>query len=109
MNWDRGHVHGSIAEATRCVLPADDQLPDMLIERAQALGIKPEDLHSWIYSELPSDQLRYSLLLDALSTWAQRTNRCVPAICAHCGGSLTAQDAQTHQCPPERTENADPA
>lgn len=73
--WDRGHVHGSIAEATRCVLRADDPLPDLLIERAQAIGITPHDLRSWIYEELPHDHLRYALLLEALTSWARKTHR----------------------------------
>lgn len=77
-NWDRGHVHGSIAEATGCVLHADDPLPDLLITRAQELGIAPSDLRLWIYEELPNDQLRYSLLLEALARWARRTQRVTP-------------------------------
>jgi hypothetical protein len=77
-DWDRGHVHGSIAEATRCVLPMEDPLPDLLINRAQELGITPGDLRSWIYEELPQEHLRYALLLDALSRWAQRTERVPP-------------------------------
>jgi hypothetical protein len=74
-DWDRGHVHGSIAEATGCVLPADDPLPDLLINRAEELGITAGDLRCWIYEELPQEHLRYSLLLDALGSWARRTGR----------------------------------
>lgn len=72
--WDHGRIHGAIAESTRCVLPAEDPLPDMLINRAQELGIRPGDLRAWIYEELPYARLRYALLLDALSDWAKRTH-----------------------------------
>jgi hypothetical protein len=76
--WNRGYVHGSIADATGCVLRADDPLPDLLIDKAQELGLTPEELRVWIYTELPDDSSRYALLLDALCAWAIREGKGTP-------------------------------
>jgi hypothetical protein len=68
--WDRGRVHGWIAEATGSALPVESALTDTLITRAQELGITFDELRTWVYLEMRDDRLRYRLLADALAAWA---------------------------------------
>lgn len=45
----RGQILGALEEAIGRALPAQDPLPDTLIAKAQALGMLPHELRSWIY------------------------------------------------------------
>jgi hypothetical protein len=68
--WDRGSVLGAIEEASGVALSADSSLPDMLIAKAQELGLRPIDLKLWIYDS-PSG----GWTPDSLTRWANRDNR----------------------------------
>ncbi len=72
-DYDRSYVHGAIAEATGMMLRADDPLLDVLINQAQELGMKPDDLKRWIYTELPglTVRIRHREVTDALTAWAR--------------------------------------
>lgn len=65
--WDRNTVHAAIEEATGRALSVDDSLADTLIATAQALGIEPVNLQSWIY-----DQPKTEWTGQALTRWARR-------------------------------------
>lgn len=118
--WDRGYIHGAIAEATGVLLHADDPLPDTLIAKAQELGIEQADLRKWIYDELGPTltHIRLAAIAAALESWAQRclnpaqaadpdrsstgstchriSNPCEHARCQHCGEVVN--DPGNHEC-----------
>ena len=69
--WDRQTVLGALEEAAHVSLSVEDPLPDMLIARAQELGLKPVDLKLWIY-----DEPKLGWTPDALADWARRMGLC---------------------------------
>jgi hypothetical protein len=87
-SWDRGSVLGAIEEASGQPLSADDPTPDMLIAKAQELGLNPVDLKLWIY-----DSPEHGWTPDALSSWAGRWLK----RCGHCDAAV-AGDLAGHAC-----------
>ena len=99
-SWDRGYVIDAILQATGVFLSPADPLPDLLIQRAQDIGIQPAALKSWIYEELPNSQLRYKMLTDALTEWANGKGLATEpaAVCAHCGKAVDTSKPEEHKC-----------
>jgi len=72
-DWDpltlhltRAMIHGALEEATGRPLSVNDPAADTLIDQAQALGIPPIHLRSWIQSR-PAGECDWSLA--ALERW----------------------------------------
>jgi hypothetical protein len=91
-NWDRGRVFDWIREATGVGLWPNDPLPEILINKAQELGLEPADLRKWIYEGLAATDTRYAIITAAFEAWARPPR----PICGYCG--LTVENPQ-HQCP----------
>jgi len=72
ITWDRATVRGAIEEAGGAAMSVDDSLPDTLIAVAQALGLEPVTLQTWIY-----DQPKPEWSGAALARWA-RVNGFIP-------------------------------
>lgn len=96
--WDRGRVNDWIMEATHEGLWPGDALVDILIVKAQELGIEPADLRQFIYECLGSTELRYAIYGAQLERWVKLTRMPVgvSVTCGHCGEPV--DDPGNHEC-----------
>jgi hypothetical protein len=95
-NWDRGSVNDWIVEATHEGLWPGDPLVDILIVKAQELGLEPADLRQFIYECLGSTELRYAIYAEQLARWAAPALNPDQSKCGHCGDPV--DDPATHVC-----------
>jgi hypothetical protein len=94
--WDRGRVNDWIMEATHEGLWPGDALPDILIVKAQELGLEPADLRKWIYEGLADSAQRYVIITAQFEAWAKRCLTPDQSVCGHCGGPV--DDPVNHVC-----------